>query len=177
MRWGITKKKLSKQWPALCEDKSKSELKREMTALQALGKRLVELPKEQAKGIEIPAELQEAVLLARTLKNHSALRRQIQYIGALMRRIDTESVRQAIDDIDRGQKRKAREFHRLEQMRDSLVEGDDTVLNEISSSFPDADIRRLRQFVRGARKENKENQTPVQSRALFKYLRELSSES
>jgi len=159
------------------EDKSKSELKREMTALQALGKRLVELSKEQTNGIEIPAELQDAILLARTLKNHPALRRQMQYIGALMRRIDTEPVRQAIDDIDRGQKRKAREFHRLEQMRDSLVEGDDMVFNEISSRFPNADIRRLRQFVRGARKENKENQAPIQSRALFKYLRELLSGS
>lgn len=149
-----------------------------MTALQALGKRLVELSKEQVNGIEIPAELQDAILLARTLKKNSALRRQMQYIGVFMRRVDTASIKQAIDDIDRGQKSKAREFHHLEQMRDSLVEGDDTVFDEIIRCFPDADIQKLRQFVRGARKEKKEDQPPPkQSRALFKYLRELSSKS
>lgn len=159
------------------EDKSKSELKREMTALQTLGGRLVELSKEQFNGIEMLSELQDAILLARTLKSHSALRRQMQYVGVLMRKIDTASIKQAIDDIDKGQKRKAREFQHIEQMRDSLVEGDDAVFNEIISRFPEADIQRLRQFVRGARKEKKENRPPKQSRTLFKYLRELSAKS
>ena len=79
----------------------------------------------------------------------------MQYIGVLMRRIDTGPIKQAIDDMDKGQRHKAREFQQLERMRDSLVEGDDTVFEEISSRFPDADIQKLRQFVRNARKEKK----------------------
>ena len=57
--------------------------------------------------------------------------------------------------MDRGQRHKAREFQQLERMRDSLIDGDDTVMEEISNRFPDADIQKLRQFVRNARKEKK----------------------
>ena len=159
------------------EDKSKSEKKREVTALQDLGKRLLELPEAQVQGLGIPQELHDALVLARTLKSHSALRRQMQFIGVLMRRTDTGPIRQAIDNMDKGQKHKARAFQQLERMRDSLVEGDDTVIEEVSSRFPDADIQKLRQFVRNARKERKENQPPKHSRALFRYLRELSAKN
>jgi len=159
------------------EDKSKSEKKREMSALQNLGKRLMELSEAQIQAIGIPQELSAALQLARTLKSHPALRRQMQYIGVLMRRIDPEPIKQAIDDMDRGQKHMARAFQQLERMRDSLIEGDDAVVEEISSRFPDADIRKLRQFARNARKEKKENQSPKHSRALFRYLRELSAKS
>ena len=159
------------------EDKSKSEKKREMTALQGIGKRLLELPQAQVEKIEMPQELRDALLLARTLKSHSALRRQTQYIGVLMRRVHIEPIRQALDEIDKGQKQKSREFQQLELMRDSLVEGDDAVFEEITNRFPDADIQKLRRVVRAARKERKDNVAPKQSRILFKYLRGLSAKS
>jgi len=161
----------------IMEDKSRSEKKREMTALQELGKRLLELSQAQMQKIEMPQELQDSLLLARTLKSHAALRRQIQYIGVLMRRIDAGPIRQELNEIDKGQKRKAREFQQLELMRDKLVEGDDAVLEEIINRFPDADIQKLRQIVRAARKEKKDNSPPKQTRALFRYLRGLSAKS
>jgi ribosome-associated protein len=155
------------------DDKSKSERKREMTALQDLGERLLELSNEQVREIALPRELEEALLLARTLKSHGARRRQMQYIGVLMRKIDFGPIRTAIDEIDRGQKRKAREFRQLEQIRDSLLEGSDTVFEEITGRFPDADIQKILQLVRSSRKEKKEGRPPKQSRLLFKYLREI----
>lgn len=159
------------------EVKSKSERKREMNALQELGGRLIELSPEQLNSIEMPLELQEALLLAKTLKSHGARRRQLQYIGVLMRRTDPEPLRQIINDIDKGQKQKARAFQNLELMRDRLVEGDETAFDEIIRRFPDADLQKLRQFVRNAQKSKKENKPVNQSRALFKYLRELSEKS
>jgi len=159
------------------EDKSKSERKREVTALQDLGERLLELSQEQLNNIRISQELQDALILAKTLKSRGARRRQMQYIGVLMRRIDPEPIRLMIHEIDKGQKHKAREFQQLETMRNSLIDGDDTVFEEIIRRFPDADILRLRQFVRGARKEKKENKPPKQSRSLFRYLRELAAKS
>jgi ribosome-associated protein len=159
------------------EDKSKSEKKREMTALQELGNRLLELSPAQVQNIEMPQEVRDSLLLARTLKSHSALRRQMQYIGVLMRRIDTEPIREELNVIDKGQKRKAREFQQLELMRDKLVEGDDTVFDEIINRFPDADIQKLRQIARSARREKKDDTPPKQSRALFRYLRDLSVKS
>ena len=159
------------------EDKSKSERKREVTALQDLGERLLELSQEQLNNIRISQELQDALILAKTLKSRGARRRQMQYIGVLMRRIDPEPIRLMIHEIDKGQKHKAREFQQLETMRNSLIDGDDTVFEEIIRRFPDADILRLRQFVRSARKEKKENKPPKQSRSLFRYLRELAAKS
>ena len=159
------------------EDKSKSERKREVTALQDLGERLLELSQEQLNNIRISQELQDAMILAKTLKSRGARRRQMQYIGVLMRRIDAEPIRLMIHEIDKGQKHKAREFQQLETMRNSLIDGDDTVFEEIIRRFPDADILRLRQLVRGARKEKKENKPPKQSRSLFRYLRELAAKS
>jgi ribosome-associated protein len=85
------------------DDKSKSERKREMTALQDLGERLLELSNEQVREIAIPRELEVALLLARTLKSHGARRRQMQHFGVLMRKIDSVPIRTAIDEIDRGQ--------------------------------------------------------------------------
>ena len=155
------------------EDKSKSELKREMTALQEMGERLLELSNEQMQEIAVPRELREALLLARSMKSHGARRRQMQYIGALMRRLDTAPIKEALDEIDRGQKRKAHEFHQIEQIRDRLIEDDDNVFGEITVRFPDADIQRIRQLARNSRKEKKEGGPPKQSRLLFKYLREI----
>ncbi len=159
------------------EDKSKSERKREMIALQGLGKRLLELSSAQIQKIEMPQELRDSLLLARTLKSHSAFRRQMQYIGALMRKIDAEPIRQALEEIDRGEKRKAREFQQLELMRDKLVEGNDNIFEEMIERFPGADIQKLRQIARAARKEKKDGMPPRQTRALFRYLRDLSANS
>lgn len=155
------------------QDKSKSERKREITALQELGARLLELSNEQVREIAVPRELEEALLLARTLKSHGARRRHMQYIGVLMRKIDSEPIRTAINEIERGQKRKAREFRQIEQIRDSLLEGSDAVFEEIASRFPDTDIQKIRQLVRSSRKEEKEGRPPKHSRLLFKYLREV----
>jgi ribosome-associated protein len=155
------------------ENKSKSERKKEMASLQELGERLLELSNEQVREIAIPGELEEALVLARTLKSHGARRRQMQHIGVLMRKIDSEPIRTAIEEIDRGQKRKAHEFHQIEKMRDSLLEGSDAVFEEITGRFPDADIQKIRQLVRSSRKEEKEGRPPKQSRLLFKYLREI----
>jgi ribosome-associated protein len=44
------------------ERPSKSQLKRDMEALQALGQRLVEINAEQLASIELPERLREAVL-------------------------------------------------------------------------------------------------------------------
>jgi len=156
------------------DNASKSAKKREATELEELGKRLLELSPDQLKPVEMARELQEALHLYKTLKNHGARRRQIQYIGVLMRKIDPEPIRQMLEKLDKGQKHKAREFQQIEMLRDSLVEGDDTVFDDIVSRFPEADILKLRQIVRSARKERKDNIPPKHSRALFRYLRELS---
>ena len=156
------------------EPKSKSQVKREMLALQSLGEQLVKLAPVQISKMEMPQDLREAVLFARKLKRGEALRRQMQYIGSLMREADPEPIRKTLDEIGRGQRQEAQLFQEIEQWRDKLIDGNDEPLGDILNRYPDADRRRLRQLVLNARKEKEGSRPPKSLRALFRYLRELS---
>jgi ribosome-associated protein len=156
------------------EQKSKSQVKREMIALQVLGEQLVELSPNQINKIEMPQDLREAVLFARTVKKNEAWRRQMQYIGTLMRDADPEPIRRAVTEISRGRGKDVQAFQELEQWRKGLIEGNDEFLEDLASHFPEADRKRLRRLVLSARKERERNEPPQASRALFRYLRELS---
>ena len=72
------------------EEISKSELKRQMHALQVLGERLVNLPEHQLKKIPMPESLADSVYRARKITKREGLRRELQFIGKVMRAIEIE---------------------------------------------------------------------------------------
>src|SRR5260370_24427438 len=79
-------------WNVHAEEKpSKTELKRVMHELQALGERLVGLNPEQLAAIALPEDLHDAVEQARRITKHEARRRQLQYIGMLKPAADPET--------------------------------------------------------------------------------------
>jgi ribosome-associated protein len=79
----------------LCPRKSRSQKKRESTALQRQSEILSGLPTAQLDEFMLPAELKTAIAQLRTLTKHEARRRQMQYLGRLMRELDAET----LDDI------------------------------------------------------------------------------
>ncbi|OYY94393.1 MAG: hypothetical protein B7Y41_06000 [Hydrogenophilales bacterium 28-61-23] len=152
---------------------SKSQRKRESTALQDLGKELFELSRDQLKKMDLPELLLSALLEAKRLTSHGAMRRQMQYIGKVMRDVETEPIEQQLAVI-RGESNIAKAaFHALETWRTRLIE-DDPALNEWLALHPDTDVQQFRQLIRNARKEAAENKPPKSSRALFKLLRDMS---
>lgn len=156
------------------EQKSKSQIKREMHELQRLGEQLVELSNEQITGMTIPQEICEAVLFAKTLTKHGARHRQLQYIGSLMRHVDPEPIQEALRDVVEGKKLEALAFKQVEQWRDEIVDGNDERTEAILNRFQGVvDKQRLLQLVRNARKERKAAKGRKSSKALFRYLREL----
>ncbi|GBE36388.1 hypothetical protein BMS3Bbin07_00535 [bacterium BMS3Bbin07] len=155
------------------EQTSKTQKKKEALSLQALGEELVKLPKEQIKDIDLPAEIHDAVMFAKTLKKHGALRRQLQYIGTLMRRCDTEPIREALRQLEQGNYRKALEFREMERWRDELIAGNKALIEEILTRCPAADRQKLTQLIRNAEKEQLNNKPPRASRLLFRYLKEI----
>jgi len=161
---------------SVMESKSKSQVKKEMLALQALGEKLVELSADQIKKIDMPLELRDALLFAKTINRGEARRRQLQYVGVLMREADPEPIRKALDIIGRGQLQDAEQFEELERWRDGLVEGSHGLLEEIVSRFPGADRRTMRRLALGAREEREGNKPPKASRALFRFLKALSKQ-
>ena len=80
---------------------SKSARKREYIALQKLGEDLLTLKDTELETMPIDEELRDAVREARQMKAHGALRRQKQYIGKLMRHVDPEPIRAALERLRR----------------------------------------------------------------------------
>jgi len=158
------------------EQKSRSQIKREMQELQKLGEQLVELSNEQISGMTIPQEICEAVLFAKTLTKHGAKHRQLQYIGSLMRHVDPEPIREALRDVVEGKKLEALAFKQVEQWRDEIVEGNDERTEKILNLYQGVvDRQKLLRLVRNVRKESKTDKGRKSSKTLFRYLRELST--
>jgi len=70
------------------QNKSKSQRKREMIALQELGEELVRLKAEQLAKLPLSDELREAICAAQGMHARGARYRQMQYIGRLMREVE-----------------------------------------------------------------------------------------
>lgn len=155
---------------------SRSQKKREMTALQKLAEQLMKLSPELVKKCGLPDYFIEEVLDAMKITSHEAKRRKTQYIGKLMRDIDPQPLIDFLEDIEMGNRADNRKFHRLEIWRDKLVEGDFSVFDEIMEVHPQADRQRLSQLARNAKKEKDKNKPPKSARALFKALRELTEQ-
>lgn len=154
---------------------SKSERKRQMTALQELGAELVALSAERLKKINLPETLREAVRDAQRFTAHEAKRRQLQYIGKLMRGIDCAPIQAALDDIKGVSAAATIRLQRLERLRERLM-ADESVVGEILQQYPAADVQRLRQLRRNALKEAERNKPPHAFRELFRVLRELENQ-
>ena len=153
---------------------SKTKRKQEMTALQKLGAKLVELPESQLAEMPMDEKLREAVLAARRIKSHEGKRRQMQYIGKLMRNVDPEPLRERLDAIDGHSARAAAQHRRLEGWRERLL-ADDGALTAFAAEYPDADIQAIRTLIRNTRKEQKEAKPPRSFRELFRLIKESSN--
>ncbi len=169
---------IDNDFPELTPDeeqpKSKSAVKREMTALQKLGEELVNLSPAKLAKIPMPEQLQEAVMLARRLKNREGKRRQLQYIGKIMRVIDSDAIQQALDSFHHESLAFRQHFHRLENWRDRLISEGDRAMEDLLVEIPELDRQHLRQLIRQAQKEDSQNKPPAASRKLFQYLRDNS---
>ncbi|MGC3964209.1 MAG: ribosome biogenesis factor YjgA [Rhodocyclaceae bacterium] len=159
---------------ALYDGPSKSQRKRDMSALQDLGAELVELPLDRLKKMDMPESLRDAILEMHRLTKHEARRRQLQYIGKIMRGVDPEPLRAVLDEIKGVSAAATAHLHRLERWRELLLENEDTV-TEIGNAYPSADLQRLRQLRRNALKEREQNKPPRAFREIFKVLRELDA--
>lgn len=151
---------------------SKSQLKRESTALQDMGAELVALSPERLKKIDMPEALRVALRDMQRITQNGAKRRQLQYIGKLMRDVDITPLKAALDEVKGISAAAKAEQNRLETLRTRLLESEDA-LGDIARQYPDADIQHLRQLRRNALKEQQLTKPPRAYRELFRVLREL----
>lgn len=153
---------------------SKTQRKKEMHELQALGATLVELPLAQLETVELDEKLRQAVMEARGIRSHEARRRQLQYIGRLMREVDPEPIRNRLAALTGHSAQEVARHKRLEALREELL-ADDAALTAYVAAHSGADLQVLRTLIRNARKEQKEGRPPRSYRELFRVLRDLDT--
>lgn len=152
---------------------SKSEIKRDAEELKRLGAELVELGKNSLDKIPLDEDLRVAIELAQRIKKEGR-RRQLQLIGKMLRTRDEDPIRQALDKLKNRHNQQVALFHKLEQLRDRLIEQGDDVMAEVINLYPQADRQQLRSMIRNAQKEKASNKPPKSARQIFQYLRELA---
>jgi ribosome-associated protein len=155
---------------------SKSQMKREMHALQALGVELVELPKDALKRMPMPDDLADAVLEARRITDHEGKRRQIQYIGRVMRSLTEEeldALRTALEANRGVNKAETARLHWIENTRERLL-ADDDAFTAFVREHPGADAQTGRTLIRNARKEAQQGKPPRYFRELFQWIKSAS---
>ncbi|AOM42139.1 ribosome biogenesis factor YjgA [Xenorhabdus hominickii] len=151
---------------------SKSEIKRDAEILKKLGTELVELSKNQLEKIPLDEDLLAAIELAQKIKREGR-RRQLQLIGKLLRARDPEPITTALDKLKNRHNQQIVILHKLEELRDKLLENDDA-LEEVVTLYPHTDRQQLRTLVRNAKKEKAANKPPKSYRQIYQYLKELS---
>jgi ribosome-associated protein len=151
------------------ERPSKTQLKKQMHDLQALGAELVELNDEQLASVDLPERLRDAIHDARRMTKFEARRRQLQYIGKIMRDVDPQPIRSRLDAWKSVSRAHTARLHLLERWRTRLIE-DDTAITELIREYPRTDASRVRLLLRNIHREREAGQPPKNYRALFQLL-------
>jgi len=154
---------------------SKSQLKREMTALQKLGEELIAESRDRVKRVPMPEDVRDAILECQQIKDHEGRRRQTQFVGKKMRTLEPHEIAEIQKTLDswRGlSKADTAAMHALERHRDRLLK-DDAALTLLLSQHPELDVQHTRTLIRNARKEQAENKPPKAYREIFQLLKQL----
>lgn len=159
---------------------SKTEQKKAMERLQALGERLGELRTERLKKMPISERLFVALEELKRLKSHEAVRRHKQYIGKLMRDENEDAILNVLNPLANPTLNR-----QMEVLLERLLTQGDPAINEAVRRYPAAERHTLRQHVRAALKEQQtqaelppEQQAEAEQPArkkLLTYLREIAA--
>jgi ribosome-associated protein len=161
------------------ERPSKTEMKRQSDALQALGLELVEQPRDRVKRVPMPEDVRDAILECQNIKNHEGRRRQLQFVGKKMRTLTEEEVaviQRTIEGWKGASKADTAALHALERRREKLL-ADDGALTTLLAEHQELDAQHLRTLIRNARKEQAENKPPKAYREIFQILKELDTKA
>lgn len=149
---------------------SKTQMKKQMNDLQALGMELTKLSSDTLKKIGLDEELFEAIATYKKITSNNALKRQAQFIGRLMRDTDPAPIEAYLAKL-RGDNAAHNAFlQRVEQARTRLL-ADDGAITQFMADFPQADAGKLRTLIRNTKKEQEQNKPPKNFRALFQEIK------
>jgi ribosome-associated protein len=154
------------------EPPSKSQRKRDMTALQKLGQDLTTLGKKQLEKLPLPDTLIAALAEYQRLPNsNEARRRQLQFIGRVMRDANHDEIQAELDKMRTPDRTQVRRAQLIEEWGDRLLDGEEDDINAFVALWPLAERQAIRQNVRNYSKDDEEA-ARVHRRRLMSYIKE-----
>jgi ribosome-associated protein len=156
---------------------SKSQKKRDMHELQAVGEQLIALSPDFLKRIELPENLLSAVLEAKDIpvSKHTARKRQRQYVGRLMRDVDAAPIIEQLNALKAPSRKQTALLHLAEQWRDRLLK-DDGGLDVFISEFPHAASLEIGELIAASRDESARDKPLKHFRELYHVVHALIQE-
>jgi ribosome-associated protein len=146
---------------------SKSLKKRQMTALQDLGRELTTLNKKQLAKLPIDPTLEAALKEYERLPNsHEARRRQLQFIGKVIRKSDHELIQSELQRMREPDPTEIRRGKTIENWAQELVDGDEDAINRFVADYPTAERQHLRQLLRNIKNADPEAAAPRRRRMI-----------
>ncbi len=159
---------------------SRSHRRREALGVLELAGALMAAPDGLLPKLPLEPSLLELLNESRRVHQQVARKRQMQYLAKHLRRLDDEEIdalRAALGHEREQSRRDSARLHRLEALRERLIDDGDEALTDLLDRHPDADRTRIRQLARQARLERERQEAPRASRELFRLLRDLDDES
>ena len=153
-------------------DKSKSQRKRELLALDPLVAEIVELSERQFASLPLSEGLAAALRAARPM-TRAARKRQLRYARGLLASEDHAAVTAAVQRLKQPQRAAVAAMHELEDWRERLLAGDPALEAELLARFPALGADELRRLVDEARAARDHGRGPKAARTLFRRLGEL----
>lgn len=154
--------------------KSRSQKKREVKALEAMGVALAALGETAWGKLRLSPELRKALMDSEKIRSHGARCRHEKRIGTLMRQqeeADLKAIARFLEDREGRDRRQKGRMQYLESLRDRLAAGD-VSLRETLAATPGIDTAHFLFLVDQAVKEKTLGSPKGGRRNLFRYLQE-----
>jgi ribosome-associated protein len=157
--------------------RGRSAKKRQAKTVEHLAMTLADLPEAELSKLPQEPELAREIELARTTRGNSSRKRQIKHLAGFLRRHDDqrEAIEAALEGQTVSQRHEVLAFHHLEELRDRLcsTETFDQALEEIRSSYPMIDHRRISRLARSVHGSDDKKA----AREIFRQLRKTQEQS
>jgi ribosome-associated protein len=152
---------------------NKTQIKKDMAILFALGEEISELSETQIKTLELPENIHKSVVQVAGMPHKGARKRLLKYIAGQLHKIDVTPMQDKLARMKNKSAHAVREHHIVERWRDRLIAEGNEALTELLDEQPHADRQQLRQLMRNAQKEAEAATAPKSSRLLYRYLKEI----
>lgn len=156
--------------------KSRSQKKRESSAVQSIGVTLTTLAESELRAMGAPETLIAAIADWKNFSRHEAKRRQMQYIGKLMRELNILELQDKLAEHLAPSREETHTLHAVEKLRDLIVNAKDVELEKklaaLVAAHPRLALPQLRHLALATREERTKKRPPKAYRELFRYLKQ-----